>query len=128
MQIKQGNNTTLCGRIAKEPEFKTITKNDKTFSLLKLAVVIGETSTEHKAIWANVDVWGKLADKNRYLKKGDYIHVDGIIEKREYAGQTQESVKAQFIISDSTSLTPNLENETFETLEPLDVEENDMPF
>lgn len=128
MQIKQGNNTILCGRIAKDPSFKSFTKNDETFSLMELSIIVGETN-EGKAIWSNVNVWGKLADKNKHLKKGDYVHIDGIVEKREYQGETRESIKAQFILSDNAPKNTPTSNESFEALEPLnDSEDGDMPF
>lgn len=129
MQIKQGNNTILCGRIAKDPQIKTFNKNNETFNLLELSIIVGETQ-EQKAIWTNVNVWGKLADKNLDLKKGDYVHIDGMIEKREYQGETRETVKAQFIIRDNSFIlqTKNQTEEQFNVLEPLESVEDSIPF
>lgn len=129
MQIEQNNNTIICGRVAKEPIIKNISKNGETFLLIDLSVVVGEMPSG-SAIWANVNIWGKLAEKNRHIKKGDYVTILGIIEKREFEGETRKNIKAQMVFIDSPLrkiVEQSITDENFETLKPLDSDE-DSPF
>ena len=102
MQKKSLNKVVLIGRLGAKPEGR-YTKEGKSVSSFSLATNESWNSsdgknTEHTE-WHNVVVWGKMADfATEYLKKGQLVHVEGILRSRQWADKEGVSHKVVEII------------------------------
>jgi single-strand DNA-binding protein len=91
------NTVTLKGYIGKDAE-NFATKQQKTFTVLSLATKSGYKDKQ-KNEWVNHTEWhrivafGKPADYARYLKKGDYVEIEGELRSSEFDAEVGEGKK-----------------------------------
>lgn len=82
------NKITLKGFLGKDAE-TFATRNQKTFVVLSLATKSGYKDQQTKE-WANRTEWhrivafGKPANDAKYLKKGDYVEIEGELRSTKY--------------------------------------------
>ena len=97
------NNIKLKGFLGKDAE-TFATHNQKTFVVLSLATKSGYKD-QQKNEWVNRTEWhrivafGKPADYAKYLKKGDYVAVEGELRATEFekeVGQGKNKIKVIF--------------------------------
>lgn len=97
------NKQTLKGFLGKDAE-TFATRDQKTFVVLSLATKSGYKDERTKE-WVNHTEWhrivafGKPAGYARYLKKGDYVEVEGETRTTEFekeVGQGKNKVKVTF--------------------------------
>ena len=97
------NTVTIKGFLGKDAE-TFATRNQKAFVVLSIATKSGYMDQQKKE-WVNHTEWhrviafGKPADYAKYLKKGDYVEVEGELRSTEYekeVTQGKNKVNATF--------------------------------
>lgn len=85
------NRATVIGRLARDPEVRTIPSGK---SVASLTVVTSMTwndqsgNKQEKAEFHNCVLWGKLGEiAGQYLSKGRRVFLEGRIETRDWTGQ-----------------------------------------
>jgi single-strand DNA-binding protein len=93
------NKVDLIGRLGQDPEIKT-TNNGKKVARFSLATSY-RYNQEEKTSWHTVIMWEKLAEIiEKYVNKGDLIHVSGRIEYRSYDGTDGQKKYITEIVAD----------------------------
>ena len=85
------NQVMLLGRIAKEPELRTV----KDKSICRLIVAVNRSHKQDKADFFEVTVWNKSAENcKKYLEVGQQVLIDGYLEKQtwEKDGETKYKI------------------------------------
>jgi single-strand DNA-binding protein len=81
------NKTTLKGFIGKDAE-SFATKQQRTFVVFSLAVKSGYKDKQtdqwvNRTEWPRIVAFGKPSDYAKYLKKGDYVEIEGELRSSE---------------------------------------------
>jgi single-strand DNA-binding protein len=81
------NNVKLKGYVGKDAE-SFATKQQRTFAVFSLAVKSGykDKQTEqwvNRTEWPRIVAFGKPCDYAKYLKKGDYVEIEGELRSSE---------------------------------------------
>ena len=147
------NRTVLVGRLTKDVELK-YTQNGKAVANFTLAVnrSFKNAQGETEADFIMCQSWGKQAENlANYMGKGSQIGVDGRIQTRNYEGQDGKRVYVTEVVADNVQFLepkkqgnqqqpqqqaqhkpsytqqapPQQENRQ---LEPLDIDDSDLPF
>jgi len=81
------NKIILLGRVGQDPEVKDVA-GDKVVNLgLATTESWRDKSGEkqERTEWHRLQIWGGMADVvGRYVKKGDLLYVEGLVQSREY--------------------------------------------
>lgn len=90
------NKALLIGRVGKEPEVKTLESGTK--------VAKCTLATSHRkdlpADWHNLVFFGKVADiAEKFIAKGDRIHVEGRIQTRSYESGGEKKYITEIVVS-----------------------------
>ncbi|HIQ56763.1 TPA: single-stranded DNA-binding protein [Candidatus Gracilibacteria bacterium] len=94
--IKTVNSVTLLGKIAREPEQKTITSGRK------LSVFSLQTQSDDKYVsseFHNIVAWDELADITRVCKLSDVVYIEGSIKTRNFVNKKNIKVFKTEIIA-----------------------------
>jgi len=89
MQKKSLNKVILIGHLGARPEGR-YTKEGRAVVSFSLATNETWNNGDGKIIehteWHNIVAWGKIADfATEYLKKGQLVHVEGVLRSRQWA-------------------------------------------
>jgi single-strand DNA-binding protein len=92
MQKNSLNKVILIGHLGAKPEGR-YTKEGRAVVSFSLATNEVWTSASGKATehteWHHVVAWGKTADfATEYLKKGQLVHVEGVLRTRQWVDKT----------------------------------------
>ena len=84
------NSVTLTGFLGGDAEART-TKNDVNVTVLSLATKSSWRDPDNgewlsRTDWHRCVAFGRVAHTAALLKKGDYVHVQGQLQTREYSG------------------------------------------
>ena len=92
------NQTTLIGRLTRDPEMKTLSDIQKTWFTLVVDRSYTKDDGERDTDFFQVVVWGKLAEicKN-YLQKGRLVLVEGQFQNRSYDKNGQKNYVTELI-------------------------------
>ena len=92
------NQTTLIGRLTRDPEMKTLSDIQKTWFTLAVDRSYTKDDGERDTDFFQVVVWGKLAEicKN-YLQKGRLVLVEGQFQNRSYDKNGQKNYVTELI-------------------------------
>ena len=83
------SSTTLIGNLGQDPETKTL-DSGQTVTRMSIATTYKwrdrEGNKQEETEWHNVVIWGKLGVDvaQRYLTKGDKVHIVGRLKSRKY--------------------------------------------
>ena len=133
------NNTTLVGRLTKDPELK-YTPNGVAVANFTLAVNRSFTNAdgEREADFINCIVWRKPAENTaNFLKKGSLAGVVGRIQTRNFEGEDGRRVYMTEVVAESVQfLEPRGSNsdskpETSKQnppTQPINIQDDDLPF
>ena len=81
------NNFTALGRLAKDPELKTVGDSQVLEFRLASDVGFGERKSTN---WLNCAIWGKRAESlKEHLSKGSQVVVYGVLTLREWEDKEQ---------------------------------------
>lgn len=87
------NVVILKGRFSKDPEMKTITKNNKETKYVSFTLAVAKENGVPGVEWINCIVWGKLSETIiKYFKKGKEILVRGHWTTGSYKGSDNKTV------------------------------------
>ncbi|NRG44252.1 single-stranded DNA-binding protein [Bacillus sp. CRN 9] len=144
------NRVTLNGRLTKDPELR-YTPNGVAVATFTLAVnrTFTNQQGERETDFINCVVWRKPAENlANYTKKGSLIAVDGKIQTRNYEGQDGKRVYVTEVIAEgiifldtkasnnnlsnnnnqSSSNQNNSQRDPFANSQPIDINDDDLPF
>ena len=86
------NKVQLIGNLGVNPEIKILESGKK---MAKFSIATNETykNAQGEKVtdtqWHNIVAWGKTADfATEYLKKGQLIHVEGVLRSRQWVDKT----------------------------------------
>lgn len=88
------NKVTILGRVGRDPEIRTLQNGNKkaTLSLATSERWKDKNTGEkrEKTDWHNVVIWneGLIGVLERFVKKGDLLHVEGKLETRKWQDQS----------------------------------------
>lgn len=136
------NNVTLVGRLTRDPELK-YTPSNIAITTFNMAVnrnfkgANGERETD----FINCMIWRKQAELlAEWCKKGNLVGITGRIQTRSYDNQQGKRVYVTEVVTDTFQLLEKRDNSanqsnieeqmpaSFETTNPLDISDDDMPF
>ena len=128
------NVTVKSGRLGKDPETKTLQSGQQvsSFSIAVTDYVKGESKT----MWFNVVAWGKQSEfVEKYVKKGDFVIVNGKDTIREYTDNQGNKRFAYDIVANSIervntsgSTQPQHTEQAADIPAPSTEESDDLPF
>ena len=130
------NRATILGNVGKDPEYRTLENGAKvgSFSVATTETYKDKTGDKKEFTdWHNVVVWRGLAEIcEKYLKKGNKIHVEGKLRTRSWDDQDGKKNYRTEIIAENIILlgapagheTPQAEADSFQETEGDD----DLPF
>lgn len=136
------NNVTLVGRLTRDPELRYTTSNVAvaTFNLAVNRNFKGANG-EREADFINCMIWRKQAELlAEWCKKGNLVGITGRIQTRSYENQQGQRVYVTEVVAetfqplekrDNSANQSNIEEQmpaSFETTNPLDISDKDLPF
>ena len=136
------NNVTLVGRLTRDPELRYTTSNVAvaTFNLAVNRNFKGANG-EREADFINCMIWRKQAELlAEWCKKGNLVGITGRIQTRSYENQQGQRVYVTEVVAetfqplekrDNSANQSNIEEQMparFETTNPLDISDKDLPF
>lgn len=105
------NRVTLLGRLARDPELKSLPTGK---SVATFAVATGRVWTDpqgqkqQQSEFHNIVMWGKMAEvAHQYLRKGSRIYVEGRLQTRDWTGQDGVKRYRTEIVSDNMIMLDN---------------------
>lgn len=129
------NNSTLSGRITKDPELRTINDNPNVNFSLAVDREYKSKDGEKQADFIDCVVFGPQATYlSNYVKKGDFIELQGRIQTRTYVNKNNQTVKVTEVMvnhlkkisgskaTESNSTTPQ------KTTSVTEISDDDLPF
>lgn len=135
------NNVTLVGRLTRDPDLR-VTQSGKAVAGFVLAVnrKFKNASGEREADFISCIIWGKSAENlSNWARKGTLIGITGSIQTRTYDkdGQTvyvTEVNANSFQVLESKNQHERMQNgnagydSPFGNTEPMDIQDDDLPF
>lgn len=149
------NNVSLVGRITKDPELRYTPQNQAVTSF-NLAVnrQFKNANGEREADFINCVIWRQQAENlANWAKKGALIGITGRIQTRNYENQQGQRVYVTEVVADSFQLLesrkergnvptsppeptqntqkqnpPEYDHEPFANSEPMNINDDDLPF
>lgn len=95
------NRTIISGRLAKDPEFKSIGERNLCRFRLASNRIVGRNKVE-KSVFIDVDAWGGQADPcHKYLSKGSPVIVEGVLCQDFWEDQSGNKNSKTYIEADS---------------------------
>ncbi|WP_434520362.1 single-stranded DNA-binding protein [Pediococcus sp. M21F004] len=141
------NRTVLVGRLTKDPDLR-YTNSGTAVASFTLAVNRQFTNSkgEHEADFINCVIWQKAAENfSNFTHKGSLVGIDGRIQTRSYENQQGQRVYVTEVVIENFSLleprsqsdksqqaskkkTPSANQDPFAGSNPIDIDEDDLPF
>lgn len=125
------NRIILIGNLTKDPELNVTTSG---ISVCRFTVAVarrfanadGTRTTD----FINIVAWRELAENcNKYLKKGNKCAVSGYLQSRSYENKDGVKVLVWEVVADEVEfLTPKQATADDTDLEPMDIDDDDLPF
>ena len=128
------NNVVLVGRMTRDAELR-YTPQSQAVATFTLAVNrnFKNQSSEREADFINVVIWRQQAENlANWAKKGALIGITGRIQTRNYDNQQGQRVYVTEVVADNFQLleSRNQQNsgESFGNSNPMDIQDDDLPF
>ena len=125
------NRITLIGNLTKDPELSNTSSGISVcrFTLAvarRFANADGTKTTD----FINIVAWRELGENcNKYLKKGNKCAVSGYLQSRTYENKDGVKVLVWEVVADEVEfLTPKQATTNDTELEPVEVDDDDLPF
>lgn len=136
------NKITLIGNLTRDPE---LSQTPGGVSVCKFSIAVqrrfANADGEHETDFFNVIAWRKIGETaHKYLKKGNKACVVGSLQTRQYETREGEKRTAVEVVADEVEfLTPKaqeglevskkpLKAKYIEELEPVDIDDGELPF
>lgn len=128
------NNVVLIGRLTRDPELR-YTPSNVAVATFNLAVNrnFKGTNGEREADFINCIMWRKQAENfANWVKKGALVGITGRIQTRSYDNQQGQRVYVTEVVADNfqmlESRNQQSSNDTFGNGNPMDIQDDDLPF
>lgn len=108
------NSVNLVGRLANDPELKTLDGKDAKVVNISIAVQKPYKNIEGKydADFFNIVLWNETADTLvKFCKKGDLVGISGRLQNRSYDTDNGFKRYVTEIVANNISLFPNKKEE-----------------
>ncbi len=129
------NNLTLSGRITKAPELRTINDNPNVNFSLAVDREYKSKEGENQADFIDCVAFGPQATYlSNYVKKGDYIELQGRIQTRTYVNKNNQKVKVteakvnQLKKISGSKTTESSTTSVQKTTSVTEISDDDLPF
>ncbi len=129
------NNLTLSGRITKDPELRTINDNPNVNFSLAVDREYKSKDGEKQADFIDCVAFGPQATYlSNYVKKGDFIELQGRIQTRTYVSKNNQNVKVTEAIVNhlkkisGSKSTESSTTSTQKTTSVTEISDDDLPF
>ena len=128
------NNVVLVGRMTRDAELR-YTPSNVAVATFTLAVnrTFKSQNGEREADFINVVMWRQQAENlANWAKKGSLIGVTGRIQTRSYDNQQGQRVYVTEVVAETfqmlESRNQQSSNDTFGNGNPMDIQDDDLPF
>lgn len=104
------NKVILTGRLAAEPDFRSVPMGDKTQSVCNLRLAVSRPYSKHRepmADFIKVTIWGKSAEfVAKYFSKGQLIEVDGCIRTKRQKRDDDTVRYETYVLAETVQFAP----------------------
>ncbi len=128
------NNAVLVGRMTRDAELR-YTPQNVAVATFTLAVnrTFKSQNGEREADFINVVMWRQQAENlANWAKKGSLIGVTGRIQTRSYDNQQGQRVYVTEVVAENFQMLESRKqqnpNDTFGNGNPMDIQDDDLPF
>ena len=128
------NNVVLVGRMTRDAELR-YTPQNVAVATFTLAVnrTFKSQNGEREADFINVVMWRQQAENlANWAKKGSLIGVTGRIQTRSYDNQQGQRVYVTEVVAENFQMlerrNQQSSNDTFGNGNPMDIQDDDLPF
>lgn len=124
------NKTVLIGRLTKDPELKYIAGSGTAVTTVTLAVDRrGKAGEKQEADFIPVVVWGKQAENlATYTAKGKLVAVSGRIQTRSYEKDNGRVYVTEVVAEEVNFIEWAKRGAGVEDMQPVEVDDSEIPF
>lgn len=100
MIIKTKRFAIASGYVPSDADYKTVGANGTPRCSFSIKVDEDGKGDDKVTTWQNVTAWRDIADAAKYIRKGDYVLVSGLIREYTYTNRDGEEKEGNEIVAD----------------------------